>query len=157
MLSMAENNINELDTLLRSRQVPPPRSNLSERIIDAALQEKPKRRSGFMQGLDGLADLFVLPSLSEGSSLAIQEAMAAGLPVITTTAAGSIIKDGHNGILVPPRDRNALVKAVTRLLLDRAFAVKLGERAKSAISTQLAEGYGTRVNAAYDRILTRHG
>lgn len=103
------------------------------------------------------ADLFVLPSLSEGSSLAIQEAMAAGLPVITTTAAGSIIKDGHDGILVPPRDRNALVKAVTRLLLDRAFAVKLGERAKSAISTQLAEGYGTRVNAAYDRVLTRHG
>ncbi|GJL85017.1 MAG: hypothetical protein DHS20C02_07920 [Micavibrio sp.] len=59
---MVERNIDELDTLLTQRVAPPPpRSNLSERIIEASLQSKPKRRSGFMQGLDGLADMFVLP------------------------------------------------------------------------------------------------
>lgn len=59
---MAKNNIDELDALLAQRSAPPPpRSNLSERIIDAALQSKPKRRSGFIQWLDSLTDMFVIP------------------------------------------------------------------------------------------------
>jgi glycosyltransferase involved in cell wall biosynthesis len=102
-------------------------------------------------------DIFVFPSLSEGSSLAVQEAMATGLPVITTAAAGSIIKDGHSGVLIPPRDPDALVLAVTKLMQDRALAAKLGQNAKNAIAAQLDEGYGNRVCAAYDRVLTRHG
>ncbi|OSQ39755.1 hypothetical protein TMES_07330 [Thalassospira mesophila] len=103
------------------------------------------------------ADLFVFPSLSEGSSLAVQEAMAAGMAVITTPAAGSIIKDGHNGVLIPPRDPGALVHAITKLMRDRPFGAKLGQAARTAIAAQLGEGYGNRVCAAYDRVLTRHG
>ena len=58
---MVEKNRDELDSVLSRRKMPPPRSNLAARIIDASLQSKPKRRSGLMKALDGLADMFTLP------------------------------------------------------------------------------------------------
>lgn len=64
------------------------------------------------------SDLFVLPSLGEGFSLAIVEALAAGLPVIATRVGGAaeIIAEGRNGFLVPPADAPALGEAVLRAL-----------------------------------------
>jgi glycosyltransferase involved in cell wall biosynthesis len=64
------------------------------------------------------SDLFVLPSLGEGFSLAIVEALAAGLPVVATRVGGAaeIIAEGHNGFLVPPADAPALGEAVLRAL-----------------------------------------
>ena len=54
------------------------------------------------------ADVFVLPSLSEGSAEATYEALAAGLPVVTTRAAGSVVRDGIEGRIVPEQDPVAL-------------------------------------------------
>jgi glycosyltransferase involved in cell wall biosynthesis len=64
------------------------------------------------------SDLFVLPSLGEGFSLAIVEALAAGLPVVATRVGGAaeIIDEGRNGFLVPPADAGALGEAVIRAL-----------------------------------------
>ena len=77
-------------------------------------------------------DIFVLPSHSEGVSLALLEAMAAGLPVIATAVGGlpEVVTDGENGLLIPPKDPEALAQALARLLADPALAKKLGENAR---------------------------
>ena len=64
------------------------------------------------------ADAFVLPSVSDPKPLVIPEAMAAGLPVVGTLVDGipEFVQDGRNGLLVTPRDPEALADAIIRLL-----------------------------------------
>lgn len=64
------------------------------------------------------ADVFCFPSLCEGSALVTYEAMAMGLPVITTPNAGSIVRDGVDGYLIPPRSSAAIVDALERFAKD---------------------------------------
>jgi glycosyltransferase involved in cell wall biosynthesis len=66
------------------------------------------------------SSLFCLPSEQEGFGIVFLEAMAAGLPVVSTTAAAipEVIPDGQAGLLVPPRDPEALAEALLRLLGD---------------------------------------
>ena len=76
------------------------------------------------------ADVVVLPSLHEGMSNAVMEAMAAGRPIVATDVGGTAeLLDGR-GILVPPGDPLALADAIERLLTDPAFASRLGGRAR---------------------------
>jgi sugar transferase (PEP-CTERM/EpsH1 system associated) len=65
-------------------------------------------------------DLFVLPSLAEGMSNTILEAMAVGLPVVATRVGGNreLVDDGETGRLVPPRDPRALADAMAGYLDD---------------------------------------
>ena len=74
------------------------------------------------------ADLFLFPSLSEGSSCALLEAMAAELPTIATPVgtARELLQDGRHGVLVPCADPSALVAAVTRLIDDAPERARLG-------------------------------
>ena len=69
-----------------------------------------------------LSDVFVLPSLWEGLPLALLEAMSAGLPVVATCVEGvdSVITDGENGSLIPPKDFNALAAALIKIREDAA-------------------------------------
>jgi glycosyltransferase involved in cell wall biosynthesis len=64
------------------------------------------------------ADVFVLPSLIEGSATVVYEALSAGLPVICTPNTGSVVRDGHNGYIVPIRDADAMCTALSRLADD---------------------------------------
>ena len=77
------------------------------------------------------SDVFVVPSVSEGVSRAAQEAMAMGLPVITTDAGGmaEIVSDGVEGFVVPQRDPAALCDAMVALAADPTLRVAMGERA----------------------------
>lgn len=76
------------------------------------------------------ADLFVYPSLHEGSALAIYEALASGVPVITTPHAGSVVRDGEEGFVVPIRDVDALMAAIARLYRDRVLREEMGRKAR---------------------------
>jgi glycosyltransferase involved in cell wall biosynthesis len=62
------------------------------------------------------AQVFVLPTLSDGFALTQLEAMAAGLPVVTTPNCGAVVADGADGFVVPPRDAAALARAFQRYL-----------------------------------------
>jgi len=66
----------------------------------------------------GSADLFVLPTLSDGFALTQLEAMAHGLPVITTPNCGEVVSDGVDGLIVPASDGNALAEAFQLILQD---------------------------------------
>lgn len=81
------------------------------------------------------ADLFVLPSLHEGSPNALIEAMGLGLPCIASDVGGikDLIENGKNGILVPPKDSIALTTALNQLITDSNYSVDLGRNARSTI------------------------
>jgi glycosyltransferase involved in cell wall biosynthesis len=73
-------------------------------------------------------DVAVLPSYREAQGLSILEAMALSRPVVASAVGGipEMIDDGRTGLLVPPRDPDALAKAITRVLSDHEFAEKIG-------------------------------
>lgn len=83
-----------------------------------------------------ISDCFVLPTLFEGMSNAIMEAMASGLPVITTDIPenNELIENGKTGILVPMKDSPSLAKAIEDLLDDGQLRKNLGENSKRNIS-----------------------
>jgi glycosyltransferase involved in cell wall biosynthesis len=67
------------------------------------------------------ADLFVLPSICEGSALVTYEALASGIPVIATPNTGAWVRDGVDGVIVPIRDMNALAATIERFCKDQEF------------------------------------
>jgi glycosyltransferase involved in cell wall biosynthesis len=77
-------------------------------------------------------DVAVLPSRAEGSPLVVLEYMAVGAPIVATAVGGvpELIDDGVHGLLIPPRDPDALAQAIDRLLDDRALAARLGAAAQ---------------------------
>ena len=80
------------------------------------------------------ADVFVFPSLYEGFSLAIVEAMASRLPIITTAVgvAADALRHEESALFVPKRSAAAVVAAVRRLHADPAFATRIGGAAAVA-------------------------
>jgi glycosyltransferase involved in cell wall biosynthesis len=76
------------------------------------------------------ADVVVLPTLFEGSSVAIYEALAAGMPVITTPNAGSIVRDGVDGFIVPVRDVDALAERIEQLYGDVTLRLAMAAEAR---------------------------
>lgn len=77
-------------------------------------------------------DVFALPSLTEGLSIALLEACATGLAIVATAVGGNpeIVTDGRTGLLVPPDDREAMRNALEALLNDDALRARLGSAAR---------------------------
>jgi glycosyltransferase involved in cell wall biosynthesis len=94
------------------------------------------------------ADVVVLPSRWEARSLTAQEAMRAGRPLVTTTVGGlpGLVRDA--ALLVPPDDRDALVRAVSMLLDDPAEASRLATRGQAVAATWPTEADTVREVAA---------
>ena len=102
------------------------------------------------------ADVFCLPSLEEGFPLSLLDAMAAGLTcVVTPAASDGVVRDGKNGILVPPMDVRALVTALDGISVDRSRLPVLGEAARAAVHEGYSwRDYGDRAVAAYEALLS---
>jgi L-malate glycosyltransferase len=77
------------------------------------------------------AQVVALPSLHEGMSNAVMEAMAAGRPVVATDVGGTVELLSGRGVLVPPSDDAALAEGIGSVLRDAALATRLGARARA--------------------------
>ena len=91
------------------------------------------------------ADAFVLPSFAEGLPVVLMEAMAMGIPCITTSITGvpELIDNGESGLLVPASDVDGLAAAIIRLMDDPALCQRLSERGREKVLTD----YVLRVNS----------
>lgn len=78
-------------------------------------------------GLIAALDAYALPSLWEGLPLALLEALASGKPILATAVGGNpeVVEDGVNGLLLPPRDPEAIARAVLRLRGDPALRARM--------------------------------
>ena len=83
-------------------------------------------------------DVFVLASTREGLPLSLLEAMACGLPVVSTRVGGTpeVVEDGVTGLLVPPGDSGAFAEALRRILSNPEEARRMGAQAAARISSQ---------------------
>ncbi len=106
------------------------------------------------------SDAFVLPSLFEGTSLSLLEAMAAGKPVVASAIPGTdeLVVDGETGLLVPSRDPDALAQALRRIVAEPALRARLGAAARHRVETAHSAVSSTqRVVDVYDALLANRG
>ena len=104
-----------------------------------------------------ILDIFILPSLSEGLSMAILEAMAAGKPVVASRVGGNpeLVIDGQTGYLVPAQDPIALADCVIKLLKAPDMARRIGASAQERVAQHFShEGMITQYQDLYERLLT---
>jgi len=102
------------------------------------------------------SELFVLPSLWEGLSMALLEAMAAGKPIVATAVSGTtqVMIPGETGLIVPPGDSQALADAIIYLLSNPAHAQAMGQAAKQYVEVHYsAQKQADEHLALYRRLL----
>jgi glycosyltransferase involved in cell wall biosynthesis len=129
----------------------------------ARLEEAAPANATFLGQLDqdavareyAQADVFVLPSLSEPWGMVLNEAAAAGLPLVATDAAGAahdLVEDGANGFLVPAGDAVALRDALERLAGDPALREQAGRRSRELAQRFTPEAWAAAVAALARRL-----
>lgn len=125
------------------------RLGLEECVLMPGLLKKP-------HAIIASADLFVFSSRYEGQGLALMEAMACGVAVVSfacPSGPGRIIRDGVDGVLVPPEDGPAMRDAIVRLLGSDELRLEIARAAKT-----VAERYSTDpIVNEWERILTEPG
>ncbi len=129
-------------------------------LVDAGVRDLawlPGDRTDVPDVMRGL-HAFALPSLAEGISNTILEAMATGLPVLATTVGGNadLVEDGVTGELVPPADVEAMARGLVRLAQDPARAATLGLAGRVAVEARFSlQAMIAAYRRVYDRELDR--
>ncbi len=96
------------------------------------------------------ADLFVLPSLAETGPEVNYEALACGVPVVTTPEARAIVRDGIEGRIVPSRDPEALADAISEIIEDRQKRERMSHAARERARDFTWERYSERLVGAIE-------
>ena len=99
------------------------------------------------------ANVFVMPSLTEGNPRVVMEAMASGLPVITTENAVGLVKDKENGYIVPIRNSGALAERIKFLYDNRKMCLEMGKKSREIMENK--KGFSEEVFKIYQDILKR--
>ncbi len=121
-------------------------------VVFAGFQQKPQ-----LPRMYAAADAFVFPTLGDPYGLVLDEAMAASLPVISTSAAGEIgdrVEQGANGFIVPPESSGALAAAMTELARDAELRRRMGEASARAIASHTPERWAADFENVVARILS---
>jgi glycosyltransferase involved in cell wall biosynthesis len=103
-------------------------------------------------------DVFVMSSLTEGLGTSLLDAMACGKPIVATTAGGipEVVADGKTGLLVPPRDHEAMANAIMTLLRDEGLRRAMGAAGDARVRDRFsAERMVQDTLAVYQRV-ARH-
>lgn len=102
-----------------------------------------------------LADIFALPSHTEGSPLVLFEAMAAGLPIVASAVGGipEVVEGGRSATLIPPRDVGALHHALQDLVNSPSSRLRYAEAAKKAVEGFSPEAYEHKLRSIYNKLL----
>lgn len=130
---------------------------LRRSVKDAGLEEH-VRFTGFRRDVPGVMrglDVLVLASDAEPCGRVLFEAMASGTAVVATSTGGTpeIVRDGVEGVLVPPRDAGALAEAIGALLADPGRRARLGEAGLARVRAEFTiERYVARTVAVYDDV-----
>ena len=94
------------------------------------------------------ADIFVLPSLAEGSASVAYEALGCGIPVVTTWESGTVVRHGINGLIVPVRNAEAVAEGLDTLISDRDLRKKMSRQAHLAARLHDWVRYGYKLRTA---------
>lgn len=100
-------------------------------------------------------DIFVFPSLMEGQPVVVLEAMATGMPVITTETCGmvDVIQDGFEGLLVPPANASAIETAILRLVDSPEERARLGKAAQQRMRRHSWDVAARRLAKFFERVI----
>jgi glycosyltransferase involved in cell wall biosynthesis len=102
------------------------------------------------------ASVFVFPSLVEGSARVIQEAMACGLPIITTPNSGSVVREGVEGFIVPIRDSETLAEKILDLYNDPRKRQEMGLAARATAERRFSlQAYRDGLVGLMDKLLQK--
>jgi glycosyltransferase involved in cell wall biosynthesis len=91
------------------------------------------------------ADVFALPTLSDSFALVHLEALASGVPVITTPNCGSVVRNGVDGFIVPIRDAEALADRIEEIVTDRRLRNRMSQSAREKARQFTWARYGERL------------
>jgi glycosyltransferase involved in cell wall biosynthesis len=100
-------------------------------------------------------DVFVMSSVTEGLGTSLLDAMACAKPVVATTAGGmpEVVVEGETGVLVPPRDHEAMADAIVLLLRDRALRSRMGQAGEARVRERFSsERMVENTLAVYQRV-----
>jgi glycosyltransferase involved in cell wall biosynthesis len=115
--------------------------------------------SGTMQELYAEHDVFLFPSLLEGLPSVLLEAMASGMPVITTETCGmpDVVEDGFNGLLIPPADASAIERTVLQLAASPGLRQSLGQRAQESTARYTWKRSALRLESLFRDVIAHDG
>ena len=100
-----------------------------------------------------IANTFIFPSYTEGSALVTFEAMASGLPVLTTNDSGSIVKHGINGFICKPEEKNKMFKYAYKLATNSTLNYTMSINSRKIYNKKMTISYPKQVLNIYKKVL----